>query len=222
MYNLFTLLYSVLLLLGVGGTTSGPQQENMNDPKAKEVLDKVSTTFKNSPGIHAKFSQTTEAPGAKPSVKTGEVFIKGDMYRIQFSDQIIYCDLKAVWTFLKEDNEVQINDYEPSSDDITPSSIFNIYQNDFFYLKQADETVGSVICHVVDLTPKDKTRPYYKVRLWVDKTTNIAKRVKIFDKNGYRYIYTITYTDNKIKLDDTYFRFNKADYPGVRVEDLRM
>jgi outer membrane lipoprotein-sorting protein len=56
----------------------------------------------------------------------------------------------------------------------------------------------------------------------VDKKTNIAKRIKIFDKNGYRYIYTIISADNKVKPEDSYFRFNKADFPGVKVEDLRM
>jgi outer membrane lipoprotein carrier protein len=199
-----------------------PEQDNMNDPKAKEVLDKVSLTFKNSTGIHATFSQTTEVPGGKPSTKQGEVFVKGDMYRVKFDDQQIFCDRQSVWTYLKDINEVQINDFEPDPSDISPSSIFNIYQNDFFFMKTPDETIGGILCHVIELTPKDKSRPYFKVRLWIDKKTNTAKRVKIFDKNGYRYIYSIKTIDTKLKLEDSHFRFNKADFPGVKVEDLRM
>lgn len=218
----FTLTYFLSLWMPLVLLAQSGQTTSMNDPKAKEVLDKMSETYRNSTGIHAKFSQTTEAPGAKTTIKNGEVTVKGDMYRIQFPEQMIFCDQKAVWTYLKENNEVQINDYEPSSEDITPSSLFNIYQNDFFYIKQTDETISNVLCHVIELTPKDKSRPYFKVRLWVDKKTNIAKRIKIFDKNGYRYTYTILSADNKIKPEDSHFRFNKADFPGVKVEDLRM
>jgi outer membrane lipoprotein carrier protein len=222
MISIITIYLVSLLSIFQIETAALPEQESMNDPKAKEVLDKVSATFKGSPGIHATFSQTTEAPGGKPNTKQGEVFVRGDMYKVAFDDQQIYCDRQSVWTYLKDINEVQINDYEPDPSDISPSSIFNIYQSDFFYMKEADETISGVLCHVIELTPKDKSRPYFKVRMWVDKKTNTAKRVKIFDKNGYRYVYNIKTIDTKMNLDEGHFRFNKADFPGVKVEDLRM
>lgn len=199
-----------------------PEQEGMNDPKAKEILDKVSATFKNSNGIRATFSQTIEMPGGKTSTKQGKVLVKGDMYRVELDDQHIYCDRQSVWTYLIENNEVQINNYEPDPSDISPSGIFNIYQNDFYYMKEADETISGVLCNVIELTPKDKSRPYFKVRLWIDKKTNTAKKVKIFDKNGYRYTYVIKTVDVRAGLEDSIFRFNKTDYPGVKIEDLRM
>ena len=42
-------------------------------------------------------------------------------------DEVIICDNKSVWRYLKELNEVQISDYEPADDEITPTNIFNIY-----------------------------------------------------------------------------------------------
>lgn len=213
------ILFSGLITLLV--SVSKPLQEQMNDPQAKVVLDKVSNKFKSIAAIHAKFTQNIESPGGKTTTKTGEVFLKAGKFRIQFSDQIIYCDQQSVWTYLKDNNEVQVNDYEPSQEDITPSNIFNIYESDFFYIKQESEIISGVSCHVIDLAPKDKTRTYFKIRLWIDSKTNIAKRVKIFDKNGYRYVYNINSVNTTIQLTDAFFKFNKADYPGVTVEDQR-
>jgi len=199
-----------------------PEQNNMNDPKAKSILDKVSLTFKNKEGIYSRFSQTIEVPGGKNTSKEGELYLKGNKFKVQFPDQTIFCDEKSVWTYLKEDNEVQINDYEPDQSDITPSSMFNIYQSDFHYIQIADESISGTPCFVIDLTPKDKSRSYFKIRLWINKSTFFARRIKVFDKNGYRYTYTINHIDTKSKLSDTLFQFNRANFPGVKVEDLRM
>jgi outer membrane lipoprotein carrier protein len=55
--------------------------------------------------------------------------------------QEIFCDKQSVWTYLKDINEVQINDYEANKEDITPSNMFTIYQNDFNYMLNGEEVV---------------------------------------------------------------------------------
>lgn len=216
-------IYTCVSFLCITGIWANTEQQNsgMNDPKAKAVLDKAGEVYKQSTGIYSKFTQTIEVPAGKASTKSGEVYLKGNKFRIKFPDQEIYCNEKSIWTYLKDVNEVQINDYEPDPSDISPSNMFNIYQKDFNYIKIADETVLGKICNVIDLTPKDKSRSYFKVRLWLNKETNLLSKIRIFDKNGYRYNYTISQINNKTKIDDSEFNFDKSDYPGVRVEDLR-
>lgn len=210
---------SFLCITGIWAKTE--QNSTMNDPKAKAILDKAGEVYKQSTGIYSKFTQTIEVPAGKASTKTGEIYLKGNKFRIKFPDQEIYCNEKSIWTYLKDVNEVQINDYEPDPSDISPSNMFNIYQKDFNYIKIADETVSGKVCHVIDLTPKDKSRSYFKVRLWLNKETNLLSKIRIFDKNGYRYNYTINQINHKAKIDDSEFNFDKSDYQGVRVEDLR-
>ena len=123
--------------------------------------------------------------------------------------------------YLKDVNEVQINDYEPDPSDMTPYNMFNIYQKDFYYIKTADENVLDKPCNVIDLSPKDKSRSYFKVRIWINKQTNLLSRIKIFDKNGYRYTYTINSININSKIEDSEFNFDKNKYPGVHIEDLR-
>lgn len=217
-----SIIYTLLLLFSVSGIAAKTTQvPSMNDPKAKAVLDKAGEVYKQNTGIYSKFTQTVEAPGAKTTIKTGEIFLKGNKYKIIFPDQEVYCNEKSVWTFLKDVNQVQINDYEPDPSNISPSNMFNIYQKDFNYIKIADESVNQKTCHVVDLTPIDKSRTYFKVRIWINKETNLLSKIKIFDKNGYRYTYAITSINNKAKIEESTFIFHKEQYPKVKIEDLR-
>jgi outer membrane lipoprotein-sorting protein len=192
------------------------------DPKAKTILDESATNFKSYKSVNSKFTFTTENPDNTSSKTKGEIFLKGVKYKLIFDDQEIICDNKVVWTYLKDMNEVQITDYEPQKDEITPNSIFTIYKSDFAYLYTGDAKIGEVNCHLVELTPIDKTKPFFKVKLWMDTSNKMIKRLKIFDKNGSKYTYDITTLNTKIVLDDSFFVFDKSKHPGVTVEDLRL
>lgn len=202
-------------------TWAEAEQSIVKDPKAKVVLDKVNTVYRQNTGIYSKFTLLVEVPESSNTTKKGEIYLKGNKFKIKFSDQEIYSNDKYVWTYLKDANEVQINDYETDPSDISPSNMFNVYQKDFSYIRAADETIGGKKCYVIDLTPLDKSRSYFKVRLWINQSTNLLSKIRIFDKNGYRYNYTIDHINHKANLSEDIFNFNKNDYPGVKVEDLR-
>lgn len=217
MIQLFSFFTFFLSLFGL---QSGNQ---LNDPKAKTILDAVSKTYKSYNAIEAGFSLTTNNPGQnKSTVQNGNVFLKGEKYKLSLGKQIIYCDKQSVWTYLKDINEVQINDYEPNKEDIAPSNMFTIYQNDFNYMMNGEEAVDKTSCTVIDLMPKDKSKPFFKVRIWIDKNAKYIKRMKVFDKNGTLYTYSVTSFNSKANLEDSFFKFDAAKHPGVHVEDLRM
>ncbi|MBK9791778.1 MAG: outer membrane lipoprotein carrier protein LolA [Sphingobacteriales bacterium] len=197
--------------------------KQLNDPNAKKLLDAVSKTYKSFNSIEAGFSLTTVNPVQnKTTTQTGNVYLKGEKYKLLMGKQEIFCDKQSVWTYLKDINEVQINDYEANKEDITPSNMFTIYQNDFNYMMNGEEVIDKVNCSVVDLMPKDKSKPFFKVRIWIDKNVKYIKRMKVFDKNGNLYTYNVTSFNSKANLDDNYFKFDATKHPGVHVEDLRM
>ena len=191
------------------------------DPAAKEILTATSQKFKSLDATQADFKMIIEVPEQEPVVENGQVFLKGEKFKITFEDQEIICDNKSIWRHLKSMNEVQINDYEPSGDEITPSKIFTIYENDFDYLFISEEKYGDYLCNVIDLTPVDKNKSYFKVRIFIDKDEHVIRKARIFDKNGSRYNYEISSIVLNPELDDSFFEFNEADYPDVVVEDLR-
>ncbi|HOU47055.1 MAG TPA: outer-membrane lipoprotein carrier protein LolA, partial [Chitinophagales bacterium] len=85
-----------------------------------------------------------------------------------------------------------------------------------------EEELDKASCSIVDLMPKDKSKPFFKVRIWIDKKVNYINRMKVFDKNGNIYTYKVTSFKQKMNLEDSFFKFDASKYPGVRIEDLRM
>ena len=214
LFSIFTFFLSIF---------SYQPDKQLNDPNAKKLLDAVSKTYKSFNSIEAGFSLTTVNPVQnKTTTQTGNVYLKGEKYKLLMGKQEIFCDKQSVWTYLKDINEVQINDYEANKEDITPSNMFTIYQNDFNYMMNGEEVIDKVNCSVVDLMPKDKSKPFFKVRIWIDKNVKYIKRMKVFDKNGNLYTYNVTSFNSKANLDDNYFKFDASKHPGVHVEDLRM
>jgi outer membrane lipoprotein-sorting protein len=217
MIQLFSLLTFFLSMFGY------QPDKQINDPKAKILLDAVSKTYKGFSSIKADFSLTTASPAQnKSTTQTGTVYLKGEKYKVELGKQIILCDKQSVWTYIKDINEVQINDYEANKDEITPSNMFTIYQNDFNYMLNNEEELDKASCSIVDLMPKDKSKPFFKVRIWIDKNVNYINRMKVFDKNGNIYTYKVTSFKQKMNLEDSFFKFDASKYPGVRIEDLRM
>ncbi|RLD25112.1 MAG: hypothetical protein DRI71_00475 [Bacteroidetes bacterium] len=107
------------------------------DPKAREILDAMSSKYKSISSFKAdlSYTMTNLTEGIDEQYK-GTIAVKGDMYRLMMQDQEIYNDGSTVWTFLPnlDEPEVTIDNNNPEGGDITPSSIFNIYKAGFKYL----------------------------------------------------------------------------------------
>jgi outer membrane lipoprotein-sorting protein len=73
----------------------------------------------------------------------------------------------------------------------------------------------------IEMTPSNKSRPFHKVYVWVDKATNTIYRTRILEKSGTRYVYTINSFKPNVNIPDATFTFDKKKYPGVEVVDLR-
>lgn len=198
-----------------------PKGMGKSDPEGKKVLDAVSAKFKSYKTVTAKFSLKIEnAAGKNLGVKTGTVYMKGIKYRISVTGQEIFSDGSNVWTFDKAANEVTITKLDPSANSLTPQKLFtNFYEKDFLYKLNGPVKVGAKTLKEVELTPIDKTKPFHKVLLYVDK--NAISSTKIFEKTGNRYTYSTTSLTPNAAVSDATFVFDAKKYPGVEVVDLR-
>ncbi len=73
----------------------------------------------------------------------------------------------------------------------------------------------------MELTPVDKTKPYYKTYLYIDKTLHTMASLKLLDKSGNVYTITTSNLNGNAPLTDAQFTFDKTKFPGVDVEVLR-
>ena len=194
-----------------------------NDPAAKQVLDAVSAKFKTFNSVQAGFAYKVEdAKGKAMSAKKGNVWMKGNKYRVSFGGQEIFSDGKTVWNYDKTSNEVTINNVDASASTLTPQKLFtNFYDKDFLYKTNPDVKVGGKLMQEIELTPIDKSKPFFKVLVAVDKATQTIRQTKVFEKNGNRYTYSVTNMSTNAPLSDALFVFDAKKYPKVEIIDLR-
>src|ERR1043166_2865141 len=118
------LLVAGFMLLG--GTFAFAQMpKDVPDAKAKGILDDLSKKTKSYTSIKAEFNIVTAGPDKKVKDNTsGAMQHKGNKYKLEIKGQTIFCDGKTQWTYIKDDNTVQINDApDPNkSDNINPSN----------------------------------------------------------------------------------------------------
>ncbi len=215
-------LIAYLLLTGY---TAFSQSNSLgkSDPDAKKLLDEVSAKFKAYSSVAAHFTlQIENASGKSLGTKSGIVSMKNSKYRISVDGQEIYSDGDNIWTYDKSTNEVQITKFDPSANSITPQKMFtNFYDKDFLYKLNGETKKGNKTIEEIELTPVDKTKPFFKVLVNIDKNTKSVVSSEIFQKTGDRYIYTISDMKTNTNLPDNLFVFNAKDYPKVEVVDLR-
>lgn len=194
-----------------------------SDPAAKAILDGVSAKFKTYSTVQATFSYKVENGAGKAlSNKTGSIKLKGTKYRVSFNGQEMFCNGSTVWNYDQAANEVTISKLDASSGMITPQKLFtNFYDNDFLYLLNGEKKVGSKTLQEIEMTPKDKSKPFFKVYVQVDKATNSIYSTKVLENAGNKYTYTVTTMNTNKPLADNIFVFDKTKYPGVEEVDLR-
>jgi outer membrane lipoprotein carrier protein len=190
------------------------------DPVALEILDAMSTKYKNIPAFTADFSYIMENEEESIDEKfDGNITVKSGKYKLDMSGQEIFNDGVYVWTYLKDDNEVTISEYDDTEEEITLSNIFSIYKEGYKYLFVETSNNGSL--DIVDLVPEDREKSYFKIRMEIKKPSRELKNFRIYDKNGSKYLYQInTFEENSV-IQDSDFKFNQKNYPGVEIVDFR-
>ena len=220
MKQTLAILFSLFSIASVNAQGTNPTQ---NDPAAKKILDAVSTKFKSYKSPQAGFTYKVEnAQGKALSSKKGTVTMKGSKYKVNMDGLEIYSDGKNTWNYEKSANEVTINNVDNSGTAMTPQKLLtNFYDKDFYYKYNGEKKEGAKTVQEIELTPTDKSRPFHKVYLLVDKAASTLYSAKFLEKAGGRYTYTITSMKPIATVADKDFTFDKAKYPNVEVVDLR-
>lgn len=216
MKKLFTLVMMASIVLPAFSQTK-------SDPAAKRILDAVSAKFKTFKAPKASFTYTVENGSGKVlATKKGVVVMKGSKYKASMDGLEIFSDGRTVWNYDKAAREVTVNNVEEGGAAMSPQKLFtNFYDKDFYYKLNGEKKVSGKTVQEIELTPIDKTKPYHKVYVWVDKNSKMIHSAKFLEKSGGRYSYTVTSLQPTTAVSDAQFVFNKAKYPGVEVIDLR-
>jgi len=204
------------------------------DAAAKAILNKVSEKYRTYDAVKTDFTFTLEnqQAGIKETQK-GTLIAKSKSNKFRVTlysagasaapaiDQEIISDGKTQWTYLKKDNEVQVNNVDKSGEGLNPAQVFTIYEHGYKYLYNGETRLGGRVYQEIDLTPEDIKKQFFKVRIEIDKVKKQLYSALIFDKNGNRYTYTLKSFTPNAQVPDNTFTFDPKAHKGVEVVDLR-
>ena len=211
------LLFIFTLLLFSGSKA----QVNKDIEKAKLILSSVALQTKTYAAIEIDFSYSMTDKKKNIDTKKGIAFMKGDKYLLDFLGQNIISDGKTKWTYIKDANEVQINNVDLNDDEsMNPAKLLTSYDKSFTPKFIKEETRSGKIVQIIDLTPL-KGRSYFKIRMEIDKNLKQIIDAFVYDKNGSIYTYTVLKFITTKQIPDTKFIFKNSDHPGLEVIDLR-
>jgi outer membrane lipoprotein-sorting protein len=221
-------LFSVLTLLTVSYLFA------QKDDAAKAILNQVSAKYKMYDVVKTDFTFTLDnkQAGVKDS-QNGTLVSKSKSNKFKVTiygpeagakpevAQEIISDGKTQWTYLKKDNEVQVNNVDNSGEGLNPAQVFTIYEHGYKYIYNGEAKIAGKVYQEIDLTPEDIKKSFFKVRLLIDKVKKQIYSALIFDKNGNRYTYTLRSFVPNANVPDNTFSFDPKAHKGVEVVDLR-
>lgn len=206
-------------------TTNQYTKASDSDPAAKAVLEKVKIKYEAYKSVEALFTLNIELPGQPAEDQSGKLIQQGNQYRLELASQNLLCDGKSIWLYLKNNKEVQINNFDEEEESafLSPRDLLRVYErDDFVYILSNEYSENGKIIQDIEFKPLDQSSEYSKMRLSVDKASSQIVRIKAFAKDGSRYTLTV----NTFKSNGTYppstFVWNKAECPDCYVEDLRI
>jgi len=195
------------------------------DVEAKKILDHVASKTNSYSSIHATFSYHYKNSQSKEDqAHEGTIIMKGNMYKLEFLNSIIFCDGKTQWSYMPEVKEVNVANADQSKKDFflsNPLELFKVYDKDYKYRYIGDVTEKGKDAFQLELYPFDLKRPYHRIRINIDKSNYQVIKAEVSGKNGDSYEITITSFQTNQKLEDGFFRFDAKANPGVEIIDLR-
>ena len=182
---------------------------SVNAQTTKEVLDKTAATVSNQGGAQANFTISGQSMNA-----SGTIAIKGKKFHATTAQATIWFDGKTQWTYMKNNDEVNIaNPTESQLAAINPYNFIYMYKKGYNYTMEKKN--GNFVVH---LTANGK-KSIQEMYLTIGQKSYTPSQVRYKTAKGWT---TIEIRNFKAaNLADGMFRFNSKDFPKAEIIDLR-
>ena len=194
------------------------------DPEAKKILDQAAEKTKSYQTIQVSYKLTVDDRKENTSsISEGRIRIKGDKYRLDATESIVFFNGKTMWTYNEDVNEVIITEPDMEDEDFlsNPAKILAWYNRDFKYRYVSKARLDGNEVHEIDLFPNNLDQPYSRIKVYIAVKDTLLYLVRSIGKNGIDYsIQLHDYITNR-ELDDTLFTFDPARFRKVEIVDMR-
>lgn len=216
----FTFLFILLFSIGLNAQSA----TEISDKESMALLEALKKDYDKYKAHRIDFTLDIELPGEGKESQSGYLIQNGEKFILEMEAQKIISNNETVWVYLKDINEIQINDadFDEDSDFMSPSSVFNMYNSDEFIFgaSQHNYVKGKSITEI-EAKPTDDYSEYSKVRITLAQKTNEFLQMKIFSRDGSRYTLNIDKHTKDYPVSTELFVLDESQYEGVTIEDLR-
>lgn len=180
---------------------------------AKSILDKASASFRKCPSVTIGYTVAVGGDSEK-----GTITLQGQKFRNQLSNMTIWFDGKTMWSYNKENEEVNVT--TPSATQIAkmnPYSFLSIYKKGY---KIAFGKNTRQYYEII-LTAQDAKASIQKITVHVNSTNYQPLYVSMVQQKTGEMAITINSYKKGSKQADSAYQFSKKKYPNAEVIDLR-
>jgi len=195
----------------------------VSDSRAVNLLQMTKDKMDQWTDVTVDFVMTTTMPDQTQSKQTGKLYQQGAKYRLELPDRTLVCDGKSMWSYLRDANEIQIQDAADVQEEgyATPLDWLKIYDDQSYFFALVDQVKdhGQTL-DLIEFKSKIRDEEVSKARLSLD-PQSIPRALELFYRDGVRMSLQLTTLKPNQQITANFFQMDVNKYPGAHVEDLR-
>ena len=187
----------------------------------KDITERLQKRFDSIQDATASFTQHVKFGFSKIEQNfSGTLRMKKPhKYRIETEYQTLVTDGATVWSYSPVNKQVLIDRYKETPDSFTPEQFLLNLPSNYFASLVPNEKPGDATIIVLKLVPKDDQSFIKAMKVWVEESSWIVRKVEMIDVNDTEKTYTVQEIKVNTNLKESAFTF--APPAGTEVVDLR-
>lgn len=192
------------------------------EQRAKDILDKTSSTLSKDSGIKATFLLKNYRQNKLSGQTEGTISLKGNRFMLETPRTTTWFNGKTQWTYVIENEEINVSTpTEEELQSINPYSFINLYKKGFDYKMAGTISYKGNSVYKVVLTPENKKQDISQIELLIEQSGSQPVFIRVHSKRGEEMTIEILSYRNKQNLSDSSFTLDTKRYPQAEIIDLR-
>ena len=223
-FLIFTFFFIPLSIATISAQPSSVNASN-TDSKANALLNKVKSQYNGYSSLESKFKlefKLAEQP--KAETISGKVYQQGDNFRAEMGSDFMIGNGQNIWQ--KSGNSVQLKcaNSKDADDLMTPKTLIRMYEKKefIFGITGASAEGWSKKATILTGKPTNRRSEFTKIVLAIDQKTNNIVSVTAFGRDQSRSKVSLEVPSVNKNYNASMFSFDKSQFPGVKVQDLRI
>lgn len=196
---------------------------SQSDAKAAQWLQQTAALLKQTRNCSIQFSyRYLDFKKNIERESDGQLLWDGQKYLLHFMGTTKLYDGQWLYTIIPDDEEVLIS--KPKSvqgEQLQPAQLLRLFDQKCWVYWDIEQNIQGKKIQYLKLKPKDEADPRKEILLGLNRANKRLYNVIEVRRDGARTTLTIQQWKNQQQWPKDQFRFNKAQYPGYYIHQIR-